>query len=47
MDWRSYLTIGISFTYPTLGVALGTIVSFGLALIWILLLHPLIQKLSK
>ncbi len=40
--------IGISFTYPTLGVALGTIVSFGLALIWILLLHLLlIQKLSK
>jgi hypothetical protein len=39
--------VGISITYPTLGVALGTIVSFGVALIWILLLHLLIQNFSK
>jgi hypothetical protein len=39
--------VGISITYPTLGVALGTIVSFGVALIWILFLHLLIQTFSK
>lgn len=39
--------IGVSFTYPSLGIALGTIVSFALAFIWILLLHPLILRLSN
>ena len=39
--------VGISITYPTLGVALGTIVSFGVALIWILFLHLLIQNFQN
>ncbi len=38
---------GVSFTYPKLGVFFGTIVSFGLAFLWVLLLHPLIKRLSK
>lgn len=40
-------SVGVSLTYPSLGVVPGTIVSFGLAFLWILLLHPVIQKLSK
>lgn len=38
--------LGVSLTYPTLGIAIGTMVSFSLALAWVLLLHPLIQKFS-
>jgi signal transduction histidine kinase len=40
-------SVGVSLTYPSLGIALGTILSFGLAFLWILLLHPVIQKLSR
>lgn len=39
--------LGVSFTYPRMGVVLGTIVSFGSAFLWVLLLHPLIKRLSK
>ena len=33
---------GISVTYPSLGVVPGTILSFSLSCIWIVLLYPLI-----
>lgn len=38
---------GVSLTYPILGVLLGTIISFGMSFLWVLLLHPLIQKISR
>jgi hypothetical protein len=38
---------GVSLTYPSLGVLPGTVISFLMAFVWVLLLHPLIQKLSK
>lgn len=37
----------VSVTYPSLGAALGTLVSFGAAFLWILLLRPVIQKISR
>jgi hypothetical protein len=39
--------LGVNLTYPALGMAMGTIVSFLLSFIWILLMHPLIRKLSR
>lgn len=39
--------LGVNLTYPVLGIALGTSVSFLLSFFWILLMHPLIQKLSR
>ena len=39
--------LGVNLTYPALGIAMGTIVSFLLSFLWILLIHPLIQKLSR
>lgn len=37
----------VFFTYPTLGVVLGTVVSFFAAFLWILMLNPILKKLSK
>jgi len=39
--------LGVSVTYPVLGVLFGTIVSFITAFLWVLLLHPVIQRLSR
>lgn len=39
--------LGVSLTYPTIGVIFGTILSFALAFFWVMLLHPLVQKLSR
>ncbi|MCP5106707.1 MAG: DUF3147 family protein [bacterium] len=39
--------IGVSLTYPVLGVIWGTLVSFAMAFVWVLLLHPVIQKVSR
>lgn len=38
---------GVSITYPAIGVVFGTIVSFGMAFLWVLLLHPVIQSVSR
>jgi len=40
-------SLGVNITYPLLGIALGTIVSFLLSFFWILLLRPFIQKISR
>jgi hypothetical protein len=40
-------SVGVSLTYPTLGIVPGTVLSFGAAFMWVLLLHPVIQKLSR
>ncbi|HLP61129.1 MAG TPA: DUF3147 family protein [Candidatus Deferrimicrobium sp.] len=39
--------LGVSLTYPTIGIVFGTIVSFAMAFLWVMLLHPLVQKLSR
>ena len=39
--------LGVALTYPAIGVVFGTIVSFGMAFLWVLILHPLIQKISR
>lgn len=38
--------LGVSLTYPSIGVVLGTIVSFAVAFLWVMLLHPLVQARS-
>jgi hypothetical protein len=38
--------VGIYFTYPEFGIIVGTILSFILAVGWVWLLHPLVQKMS-
>ena len=39
--------LGVSITYPRMGIFLGTVVSFGLSFCWVMLLYPLINKISK
>jgi hypothetical protein len=39
--------LGVSITYPGIGMVFGTIVSFGMAFLWVLLLHPVIQRVSR
>ncbi len=39
--------LGVALTYPAIGVVFGTIVSFGMAFLWVLILHPLIRKISR
>ncbi len=39
--------LGVSITYPLLGITLGTIISFVFSFFWVLLLHPLINKIIK
>lgn len=39
--------LGVSITYPVLGIIPGTIVSFGLAAIWVLMMYPVIKRISK
>ncbi|HLP47688.1 MAG TPA: DUF3147 family protein, partial [Candidatus Kapabacteria bacterium] len=39
--------LGVSLTYPTMGIVFGTILSFAMAFLWVMLLHPLVQKLSR
>lgn len=38
---------GVSLTYPGPGVLAGTVISFGMSFLWVLLLHPLIRKISR
>jgi len=38
--------MGVYFTYPMMGIVAGTIVSFILAFLWVLLLSP-VMKLVK
>jgi hypothetical protein len=35
--------LGVSLTYPSLGIIFGTFVSFVMAFLWIMLLHPLVS----
>ncbi len=39
--------LGVSLTYPKLGVVWGTLISFLMAFGWIILLMPLVRKLSR
>jgi uncharacterized membrane protein (GlpM family) len=39
-------SIMVKFTYPKLGILFGTIVSYLISSLWILLLHPLVKRLS-
>lgn len=39
--------LGVSLTYPTIGIVFGTIISFAMAFFWVMLLRPLVQKLSR
>jgi len=36
--------IGVYLTYPTLGLMWGTLISFGAAFLWVIILSPIIQK---
>ena len=37
--------IAVYFTYPMLGILLGTLVSYFLSALWIFFLYPLVRKL--
>lgn len=36
--------LGVHLTYPTLGIAWGTVISFFMALVWIFLLSPVLRR---
>ena len=39
-------SIGLYFTYPTLGIVRGTIISFAAAVLWVFMFHPLVDRLK-
>lgn len=38
--------LGVYYTYPLLGIVAGTIVSFALAFLWVVLLRPVMKRFS-
>jgi len=38
--------LSVYFTYPSLGIVWGTIISFSMAFLWVALMRPVIGKFS-
>ncbi|MFC1544510.1 DUF3147 family protein [Gemmatimonadota bacterium] len=39
-------TLAIIWSYPVMGLAVGTLVSFAVSAVWVALLHPLVKRLE-